>query len=606
MPSDASTGSGAEHPGEGGDPAPRSVPFGGLIEGAPDAVVGVGASGRIEIVNRATEHFFGYTREELIGQPLEVLIPERFRQRHEGHRQGFFADSQPRPMGTGLNLFGQRKDGSEFPIDVSLHRHDGGSGPLVFAFVRDVSERMRLEQDARSLRDHEIARAHALEINDVVVQGLATVIYALEASETKAAVDALQATMRNARQMMGDLLGTGADGEEVIPGSLLRDHPARVLDDTSTLERPTSVTVAQPRVLIADDTEDLRLLLRMALTPEFDVVAEAADGRQAIDRASELQPDIALLDLAMPVVDGLQAIPQIRRVSPSTRIIVLSGYGAEQMAAAAMSAGADAYLEKGTALADIRSTMQRLLGVTGATVQAPMDPVETTALDVDVPAAAMLAHELATPITVLRGVVETLRGRIHEMPSAMVGELLDAMARNVDHLDEVQRAVTTVGKIRAREIDPLREDLDVLDIVRTCLADVQLAGAVGRSYRTSGVEQARAIADPSAVRQVLANLLSNAAKYGESGAPIDVVVDTGSGWVAVSVTNAGKVIPESERERIFDPFVMGNSLAPGMGLGLFIARGLARAQGGDVRLDRSDAEGTTFTLSLPSTPRASD
>jgi PAS domain S-box-containing protein len=94
--------------------------FRGLLEAAPDAMVIVGSDGRIALVNSQVERVFGYTRDELLGQPIEVLVPERFRARHPGHREGYFHNSQPRPMGANLDLYARRRDGSEFAAEISL------------------------------------------------------------------------------------------------------------------------------------------------------------------------------------------------------------------------------------------------------------------------------------------------------------------------------------------------------------------------------------------------------------------------------------------------------------------------------------------------------
>jgi PAS domain S-box-containing protein len=124
-----------------------------LLDAAPDAMIVVSSEGIITFANVETERVFGYKREELIGQSLDVLLPDRFRASHSGHVRGFFAMPTRRPMGSGLQLFGRRRDGRDLPVEVSLSPVRSPGSTAVCAAIRDISERKRIENAARTSAD---------------------------------------------------------------------------------------------------------------------------------------------------------------------------------------------------------------------------------------------------------------------------------------------------------------------------------------------------------------------------------------------------------------------------------------------------------------------
>jgi formate hydrogenlyase transcriptional activator len=193
-----------------------------LFEFSPDAVLVCDAKGRIREANARVEMLFGHKREELVGQAVEVLVPERFRSAHPKHRDDYVREPRLRPMGVGLELFGLHKDGSEFPVDILLGPVQRPEGRIIFVVVRDLSERKRYEEALRRSEEEkryleeELITAHQFE---EIIGNTRAVKRLLKQVETVAPTDATTL-----------ILGETGTGKELIARAIhhpspRRDHP---------------------------------------------------------------------------------------------------------------------------------------------------------------------------------------------------------------------------------------------------------------------------------------------------------------------------------------------------------------------------------------------
>jgi PAS domain S-box-containing protein len=199
----------------------KSFPIQELIETAPDGFVVADDAGLIVFANRTVEQLFGFQPDELLGHPVHTLIPERLHEIHREHRLSYVRDPKVRPMGLGLDLVGRRKDGSEFPVEISLSPLKTADGMLYTAIVRDITERKVMEDERLALEmELETERERdriAMDLHDGIMQdiyastlGLELALDAGEASgETmegiERVIDQLQTVVRNIRSYIFDL-----------------------------------------------------------------------------------------------------------------------------------------------------------------------------------------------------------------------------------------------------------------------------------------------------------------------------------------------------------------------------------------------------------------
>ena len=455
------------------------------------------------------------------------------------------------------------------------------------------------------------------------------------------------------------------------------------------------------RAVLVDDTPDVRLLVRTALerSGRFAVVGEAGDGETGTRVVAATRPDVVLLDLAMPHLDGLEALPAIRRAAPAATVVVLSGFESTAMLRQVLRAGAHGYLQKG---ADPRELVAGLLRLAGAPAPAPPPPGPRSVPDVldaapfgvvvlepaaagapgrvreanpaarellgDDPdgapwrtvaaaaathrqallergrvavvvqgvggplavtlvplgsavaaylapgadgrdpatvdsgawlrsAVAGAAHEIRNPTVVIAGAVAELTRTDPPVPEHVRHELLGALARQARLLDRATGDLLTAANAHRGGVRVEPAPLELAAALHAAAAD-----SPAPSVLVDCPSGLRVRADPVRLQQMLLNLLGNAAKYGAP--PVSVTAREEGTHVRIGVHDAGPGVPEAFRPALFEEFSRApGTRPPGTGLGLFVVRALALAQGGSVWFEPGENGGATFGFTLPAARR---
>ena len=374
------------------------------------------------------------------------------------------------------------------------------------------------------------------------------------------------------------------------------------------------------KVLVVDDHAPVRRGLKqlLELRPEFEVVGEGSNGAEAVDRVEETLPDIVLMDMNMPVMNGAEATRVIKERHPEVHVVGLTAFGDMSLVSAMVKAGAAGYLLKGGSAQELIDSLQAVADGYGAldrgVTRGVMDDlVELYQKEQERSQAfeeldrmksefvSVVSHELRTPLTSIKGGVFTLKRGWEEIDEDVKLEFLDSIARQCDRLTRIVGQILTVSGIQRGGLGLSPSTFSLADVARDALRLLE-ARAAGRRVEQH-LAEVDATGDRKRIIEVAVALLENALVFTEGDVVVRVREDD-DGMARLEVIDQGPGMEPAFLERLLtQPFFQGDSSSTrtvgGLGLSLYIAKQVLEASGGRIEADTGPDRGSTFAMVLP-------
>jgi PAS domain S-box-containing protein len=515
-----------------------------IVEIAADAVICMDAFQRITFFNKGAEAIFGYTPDEVIGQRIEILIPERYRAAHPRHVAEFGRSKvKARRMGERREIAGLRKSGEEFPAEAAISQVHHGDEVIYAVVLRDVTVRKRFEQREKFLAD---------------------------AGEKLAASFGSTETLTQVARLAVPAIADGCILENRVPNGFLAGAASHV--DPAIEEMLDEVSLAGARVPPKAHplTETLERRAPVVLQSNAAVRLLEASTMPAYQKAVKaMNPESALF---LPLVAREQLIGVL------TLFRAKGGFDGDDLQ----------FAEDLGRLAALALDNARLHDTVRASLRARDEMV------------GVVSHDLRNPVAAVKMLSRALlRGDGGETESR---NSLELIAQAAEQMDALIRDLLDVNRLDAGKlaIAPVAVDPSALltESLQTLRPLVDEKGIHLDLQIESGLP--KVMADRERIQQTLSNLVGNAIKFSPSGSKIVVVAQNDSDGVVISVLDNGSGIAADQLPRVFDRYWQSaRTDREGAGLGLAIAKGIVETHGGRIWIESRPGEGTTASFTLP-------
>ena len=522
----------------------------GILSTSADAIVSIDESQRITMFNRGAEKTFGYSRDEILGRPLEWLIPERFRALHREHVVGFAAGpgTARRMNDRGAEIIALRKNGEEFPAEASISKLDVDNQTILTVVLRDVTEHKRIDVEQRLLAEVASALATTLDYEE---------------------------TLRNvAWLVVGDLADicvvetVEEDGRVGLPTVAYRD-PA----NAAAAELLGHVRLELPRGPLGPAMHDTREPLLVSKVSEEYLDSIAVDE----------EPRIAVKALG---IESLLALPLSARGQALGTMVLASTKPGRRFGPGDLPLAGEVARRAASAVENARLYRKAL--------EAGLARDELLAI---------VAHDLRNPLMVLLTEASLMRRR--EAPERRSMEGVEAIERSARRMTGLIDDLLDVTRIEAFRLRVDRTTVPVSPLLRDCLQTQKpLASDASLEMRLEEEPHLPDIyGDHNRLLQVLENLVGNAVKFTEPGGVITIGAARAARAVRFWVSDTGAGIPADDLPHVFDRFWQAQREGQrGAGLGLAIVKGIVEAHGGSVLVESEPGHGSTFSFTIAIAP----
>ena len=589
-----------------------------LVEHAPDGIVQVETGGRIVRVNRQLEQLFGYEPEELVGQAIEVLIPERLRAGHGGHRESYEARPGTRPMGRGLDLHGRRKDGTEFPVEISLSPLQGTQRAATMAIVRDITERRTAERELRrAARYFDVASellctlspdSRLLRLNGGWEPAVGW------APEQIASVRLTEFLHVDDRRQTATLLARAAAQRETVAFSTRFRTQAedwRWLDWVATGDADGLIYASARDVTDRKRIEaELRLHGEIVSTMAEGVVLVNASDRTIVyanPRYEEMlgyepgelvgQPIEVVIspDAGDPGETATSIVTALERHGEwSGEVLNRRADGSDLWCSARVSAFN--HPERGKLWVSVQADITERKRVEAEREQALGEAMRSNA-DLE-QFGFSVSHDLSEPLRVISGFAELLEeGHSARLDDEAAG-FLRAIKTSAGRMQALIDGLLVYSRVGHGTLE--RAPVDTGRVVEQVLAGLDTL----LKERHAKIEVAalpQVVGEPRLLGQVFQNLISNAVKFANGHDPeVEVSARREPGAWRFVVSDNGPGVDPRQGDRIFEVFhrLHGREVE-GTGIGLAICKRIVERHGGDIGVDARASGGSVFSFTLP-------